>query len=575
MKSFSDFGIDVPTHAAGQTATTCPQCSSQRRKKSVKCLSVNADEGVWNCHHCGWSGSLKQGVYRSDDLHWRKPVYKKPFPLPAVSLAEKVVAWFAKRGIIRDVLSRNKITSSQVYMPQVEDFVNAIAFPYFRQGELINVKYRDAEKNFRLEVGAERLFYGLDDIDEDQTIIVEGELDKLSLEVAGFKNCISVPDGAPCVKSSNYSSKFEFLKNDEDVIQSVKTWVIAVDSDEAGQRLDFELSRRLGRENCKRVSWPKDCKDANEVLVKLGSDALADCIKAAEFYPIKGAFEVNDLSSKVYNLFEKGWEKGVSTGWWSLDGLYTVRPGEFTVVTGIPGSGKSNWVDCLSINLAKNHGWAFAVFSPENQPLEDHAARLIEKYAHVPFFDGPTRRMSEQDLTSSMQWMNDKIFWLLHEDDTEWTIDNILESAKELVYRKGVNGLIIDPWNEVEHPNYNGMSETQYISSVLKHVRQFARHHAVHVWVIAHPQKLYKDKDGNYPVPTPYDISGSAHWRNKADNCITIWRNYDQAKKHEVDVHVQKIRFRQIGQVGIAELIYEPPTATYRDKQEYEYATVK
>lgn len=574
MKSFLDFGIDVSATVVGQASTTCPQCSSQRRKKNVKCLSVQVDDGVWNCHHCGWSGSLKQGVYRPDNLHWKKPTYKKPSPL-SVDLSDKVVGWFADRGITRDVLLRNKITKNRVYMPQVEDFVNAVAFPYFRQGELINVKYRDANKNFRLEVGAERLVYGLDDIDKDQTIIVEGELDKLSMEVAGFKNCVSVPDGAPSVKSSNYSSKFDFLKNDEEVIQSVKSWIIAVDSDEAGQRLDFELSRRLGRENCKRVSWPKDCKDANEVLVKFGVDTLVDCVNSAEPYPIKGAFEISDLSSKVHNLFEKGWEKGVGTGWWSLDGLYTVRPGEFTVVTGIPGSGKSNWVDCLSINLAKNHDWSFAVFSPENQPLEDHAARLIEKYTHVPFFDGPTRRMSKEDLDSSMQWMNDKIFWILPDDDIEWTIDNILESAKALIYRKGVNGLIIDPWNEVEHIRHQEMSETQYISVVLKHVRQFARHHSVHVWVIAHPQKLYKDKDGNYPVPTPYDISGSANWRNKADNCITIWRNYDQAKKYEVDIHVQKIRFRQIGKVGISELVYEPATATYRDKQEYEYVNVK
>ena len=107
------------------------------------------------------------------------------------------------------------------------------------------------------------------------------------------------------------------------------------------------------------------------------------------------------------------------------------------------------------------------------------------------------------------------------------------------------------------------MTETEYISQSLTKVRRFARKYKVHVWLVAHPAKLRKLDNGNYPVPTPYDISGSAHWRNKADNCLTIWRNMNIPENSLVGIYVQKIRFKEIGCLGKAELKYEYNTGRY------------
>lgn len=558
MKTWADVGIN--THGReGELDTTCPQCSPTRKNKSARCLSVNTDKRTWLCHHCGWSGGLGDGERRLD-VAWNKPKYRKPETVlpPRSGLAE----WFASRGIPESVLDRNCITAVSVYMPQVEDTVKAIAFPYYRGDELVNVKYRDREKNFRMEAGAERVLYGLNDIGP-VCVIVEGEIDKLSVEVAGFVSCVSVPDGAPSPNTKDYASKFTFLEADAEAISAVQTWIIAVDSDEPGKRLEDELSRRLGREKCKRVVWPEGCKDANEVLVKHGADVLRQCIENAQPFPLAGVFDIEDLSSRIRNLYVNGWERGVSTGWDEVDQFYTVRPGEFTVVTGIPNSGKSNWLDAMLVNLARDHGWTFAMFSPENQPLEDHMARMVEKMIRKPFSDGPTPRMETYELEQGMAMVGEHFSWILPEDDAEWTIETLLDRAKALVFRKGIRGLVIDPWNELEHQLENGQSETVYIGNVLKHVRQFARRHGVHVWIVAHPAKLYREKDtGNYPVPTLYDISGSAHWRNKADNGIVVWRDFSDSEK-AVEIHIQKIRFRQIGKPGLAKLKYQPPTATY------------
>lgn len=558
LKTFADFGIEV--HGHGEVYTTCPQCSPQRKKRKAKCLSVNTDKEVWICHHCGWRGSLKDGSERDRVVHWAKPRYHKPEPKPQADLPDKARSWFSDRGITDDVLIRNKVGYQSIYMPQVEDFSNAISFPYYRDGELINVKYRDGKKNFRLEAGAERVLYGLDDIG-DSLIFVEGEIDKLSVEVAGIKSCVSVPDGAPTPETKDYSSKFDFLESAKEKLEGVSQFVIAVDNDAPGIRLEEELTRRLGKEKCLRVRWPDGCKDANDVLVKHGEEVLAECISLAEPYPINGVFNATSVMDKIINLYERGWEKGVSTGWGSVDEYYTVRPGEFTVVTGMPNSGKSNWLDCLTVNLAKSQGWSFAIFSPENQPVEDHMARMMEKWAGAPFGTGPTPRMDVALRDKAANWVSNHYEWILPDDDSDWSLEYILNTAKQLVYRKGIRGLVIDPWNELEHMRPPELSETEYISRALKRIRQFGRHHNVHIWIVAHPAKLYRDKDKSYPVPTLYDISGSAHWRNKADNGIVVFRDFSGGT--QVEIHIQKIRFRQIGKLGMDVLNYVHSTATY------------
>ena len=566
-KTFGDFGIEV-RQAVGECDTTCPQCSGQRKNRKARCLSVNVDKGTWFCHHCGWSGGLGTGT-RQLDPPWQKPTWRSPPPMvPAIGSAG--FDWLASRGISREVAQRNGVCMASVYMPQVEEHVTAVCFPYYRGEIVVNRKYRDGKKNFRMEAGAERILYGLNDIEPARCVIVEGEMDKLALEMAGVRSCLSVPDGAPAESAKDYGSKFSFLESDADRINPVREWVIAVDSDGPGRRLEDELARRLGRERCRRVRWPEGCKDANDVLREHGAETLAQYIANAEPFPISGVFEANEFEDRIQHLFRNGWEKGVETGWEELDQVYTVRPGEFTVITGIPNSGKSNWLDALLVNLARLHGWHFAVFSPENQPVEDHMARIIEKWAVEPFSDGPTERMSQQTLSQGIEWASEHFSWILPDDDAEWTVDTVLEKAKALCFRRGTRGLVIDPWNELEHSVPAGESETLYISGALKRIRQFARRHGIHVWVVAHPAKLYREKDGGYPVPTLYDISGSANWRNKADNGICVWRDFGD-KTAPVEIHVQKVRFRQVGKIGMAPLVYQPSTATYRDVSPHEH----
>jgi twinkle protein len=282
---------------------------------------------------------------------------------------------------------------------------------------------------------------------------------------------------------------------------------------------------------------------------------------------VAGIFEVGDFEQEVLDAFRYGFERGEKTGWNAVDKHYTVRVREWTVVTGIPSSGKSEWLDALMVNLAKA-GWRFGICSMENFPLHRHFAKLSEKYVGLPFLaSARSDKMPESELSRAISWAKEHFYFMAPEDD-DLTVDNILNLAKVLVYRYGIQGLVIDPWNELDHSLPNGQSETMYISAMLSKIRRFARNHGVHVWLVAHPTKLQKNGKGEYPVPTPYDIAGSAHFRNKADNAIAVHRpNMKDWKDPKVEVHVQKIRFKEIGKIGSVVLIYDYITGTYSQER--------
>jgi twinkle protein len=495
---------------------------------------------MYNCWHCGWSGSIGKGEYMKPYVtgtkNYRKPEFKGQL------LTENAMGWLAERGITPEVAARNQVSMAQKYMPQREEEVMCMAFPFVKGGEIVNVKYRDKNKYFTQEGGAEKTWYKYDDIDPKCTIITEGEFDALALEVAGYRHSISVPDGAPTGDSKNFEKKFSYLDVEDPAIEAVEKFILAVDNDVPGRKLEEELARRLGKERCYKVVWPEGCKDANDVLIKMGKEVLSECIKNALPIPVDGIFELDSFSSDLDQIYTEGLPAGLTTGWTNVDDFYRPMEGQWTLVTGVPGMGKSEWLDALAMNMSRTHYWCIGVCSPENQPITFHAAKLMEKYAGKRL-----HKMSKEEYDEAKEWVNHFFKFVLPEDRT---LESLLAKAKLLVKRYGMKGLIIDPYNEITHTNRkDGISETEYVSDFLAQLRGFARHMGVHIWLVAHPTKLQKGMDGKYPVPTGYDVAGSAHFFNKADNIIAIHRDKSDPGAYS-EVHVQKIRSRWLGQLG-------------------------
>lgn len=262
-----------------------------------------------------------------------------------------------------------------------------------------------------------------------------------------------------------------------------------------------------------------------------------------------------------------GLPRGDSTGWELMDKTWSVRSGEMTVITGIPGSGKSEWMDALMVNLAKLHKWHFAIYSPENHPLEFHMSKLLEKVMKLPFSDGPTKKMELEDIEKGINFM-DKYFAFLKPDAENLSPISILNLANEYIATVPAEqkcALLIDPWNELDHRRPSGLSETEYISQTLSQFRHWAREANAHIFIVAHPTKLQKNQDGTYPCPTLYDISGSAHWRNKADNGIAVHRPNLVDNPHHAEVHIQKVRFRHVGKPGKVDFKFNPANGVFTD----------
>ena len=556
MQAWSDFNIVIPPGPGPEVAALCPQCSHTRKKKTARCLSVNIEKFCWVCAHCDWRGSLKDGDVRGRKIYTR-PVWVDS-PVSGV-----VANWFLVRGIRPETVAAEGIREVTAYMPQLEDETACIAFPYFKGGVVANVKYRALqEKAFRQIAGAEKILYRQDKIQKDLVVIVEGEVDCLSVVQAGFSSSVSVPDGAPAPTSKNYTAKFTYLDQDPDPFDGVEKIVLAVDSDEPGHVLQQELARRLGSDRCYLATWPEGCKDANDVLKTFGDKTLAMCLAAAKPFPVRDAVTIHDMETSVTHRYFHGVKAGLSTGWKAVDNFYTVEPGQLTIVTGIPGHGKSEFLDALALNLMETEGWRFAVCSPENAPVEQHIEKLLEKALGSPFRVGPSNRMTPTELKQGLDWLDKFVTFLMPEDAL--TIDDLIGRATTLVRHLGIRGLILDPFNEFDHTRPRGESETEYIGRTLSTVKRWARKYQVHVWIVAHPQKLYRREDGTYPVPTPWDINGSANWRNKADNCLTVWRD-EKEPDEPVQIHIQKVRFKHIGRVGLGQLKWDRATGRYSD----------
>lgn len=278
-----------------------------------------------------------------------------------------------------------------------------------------------------------------------------------------------------------------------------------------------------------------------------------------------------DFHEQLATIYKTGLPPGESTGFKAIDDLYTVATKQWTVVTGAPSSGKSEFLDALTINLIKQ-GWQMIYFSPENQPHELHIAKHLEKWLGKPFSVGPTQRMSQDEYIDTAIEMVRRVCFLTVDEEFAKvpSLSEVFETAVEQINEWRENGtgqkigLVLDPYNEFDHSRPATLSETEYISQFLSLLRQFARDLDVHIWLVAHPTKLQKKDDGTYPVARLYDISGSAHFYNKCDNGLSIHRDYLTGT---VDVHVLKVRFKNIGKPGSVTLNYDRVTGRYSDPQ--------
>ena len=559
--NFKDYGIEVNELAKGNVKTKCPNCAPYKSNPNDTCLSVNIPEKIWNCHKCGWTGSLNSSVKGSYEpfkpIKTSQPSQYKETPLKDLSSAS--IGFMEKRGISEETLRKEGIKIASKWLGNLNKEKNMIAFPFFKGNKRVATKYRDSLKNMTQDAGGEKCFYRFDEIIGAKDIyITEGEIDALTLIECGYgKGVTSVPDGAPNPTMNNLDTKFSYFTEEAmNVLDQAERVYLVVDNDENGKFLENELKRRIGIDKCLYVEYPSGCKDINDVLVKFDKDAVKGVIDSAKEYPVDGIKSFKDYANDIYDLHQGISGEYYETGWDNMDKHLKIKTGQLNIVTGTPGSGKSEWVDDLMINTIQKYDLKWGVFSPENYPPQVYFKKLSEKYLNKSF-DATT----QHELLLSIDDVSENVKLIVDNDEDEVTIDYLFERIRTLVFRFGIKGVIIDPWNEIEHNI--GAREDIYLNKVLRKIKRFIRKYDLSFWLIAHPRNPKKNADGTYPKITAYDIAGGYAWYAKADNVFSVYR--DKTKLGSpVEVHIQKIKQKTDGQLGIATFYYQIDTGRYQ-----------
>lgn len=530
----------------------CPFCNERRSNKKDKCLSIDTESGAYYCHYCNAKGYFKSKMDEtlSNDRKLYKPkkmTYIKPKEKDKdkeTLFADGFLQYFQDRGISKETLIKARVTQETEFMPQVGHRIGCMAFNYYVDGELTNVKYRTRNKDFKLVSGAKLVPYNIDSIaqeafndgEQKYCLYVEGEMDALTYIECGFEHVVSVPNGA----STNLEYLDDFIDSHFDKLECI---YISVDNDKKGVECRNELIRRFGSDMCKVVEYPKPCKDINEVLMQYGKDAVVQCFDGAKDCTMDGIQELVDVEVALDEIFEHGFEKGATFGIPSLDDILTIKTGLLHIVTGVPSHGKSFMLNYLLTRLNLIHDWKVAFFSPEFYPVSHHIAQTIETYGGKRFCkDNYTVAVYEK----MKEYLCRNMFWI---DPNDTDINSVMERAKYLIRKKGIKVLVIDPFNALTDKERKNQKQDEYISDFLQKMRWFGRKYDVAVFLIMHPVKLQKLENGQYPVCDLYSCKGASEINDKADVGITVWRNKEE---DYAELHVTKMKFRNLGKNGHA-----------------------
>lgn len=257
---------------------------------------------------------------------------------------------------------------------------------------------------------------------------------------------------------------------------------------------------------------------------------------------------------------------GLSTGFRCMDRLYRPVRGELTVVTAPPGSGKSEWLLSLLINMTKVHGWNIGACMFEHK-RDDLTRTLLEKFLAIPYTK--MKELEDNQIDDAFSFFEKHVCLIGQQYSEEMSIDDILDAARHHAEEHkedgGLHGLIIDPYNYISRNNSSTASETNFVALMLRKVKQFAADYNCHVWIVVHPTKGSNTAKGD--EPSLYDCCGSANWYNMCDNGIVLQRNKDPnaGSMRMVKVHVAKVRNRFAGEVGQAVLYFDRPTRCYSE----------
>jgi len=542
----------------------CPVCGDEENHRRRCDGSFNQKLGVGQCFCCGSRFVLEKdnwqphqqtvvSVHKTNSTSGKKPeeigqkVCLGDYP-------SDIMGYLTKRGIRADVM--HLLGVGYAKLPFGGDANNGIAavektclaFRFLDNGVPCNVQYKSLDKDFRFESGCQLIPYNIDAaLDSDTIYLTEGMMDAATLVQCGYAGVVSLSNGT--------GTKMETFDKYLESHFKGKKIIYAGDTDESGIKKREEVARYFAGNDFYYVEWKassdSEVKDANDVLMAEGEEAVRRCVESAKVMPIIGMATIDDQMESFDELVANGIPRfpGVEH-LYGFTHMIRFEPGRLMVISGVPGTGKSTFADNLVMMLAVEQKWRAAIYSPEKYPMSLHYYELGQILMGREM---SVKNMTMEAIERGKRFLHENIF---HISDNCSDIGEILAVAAQMVIQKNVRVLLLDPFNYIGLPVQTGSTDTQKISMVLKQIVDFARRYKVLVILVAHPRKPQSDSKGQQKdnnVPSLYDIAGSADFYNKCDYGLILQREpeTDYAKASTLtSVYVQKVRFRHLGQLG-------------------------
>lgn len=510
-------GIQVKARGDELHFEKCPYCKQTTTDKNTFAISLKT--GQFKClrDSCGVSGNmikLSQDFGFSlgnevDSYFVPKKKYRtfKKREKP-IEPKNEAIEYLKSRGISERVAKLYEITVQ-------EKHTNVLVFPFYDEnGEMVFIKYRktdfDKEKDQNkewCEAGAKPILFGMKQCEpKNKTLIItEGQIDSLSVAEAGYQNAVSVPTGAKGMTWIPHCWNF---------VNQFETIVVFGDYEKGHISLLDEINKRF-KKHIKHVREEdyKDCKDANEILVKYSKTQIRECINNAVEVPINHVISLADVED--INPFDI--EK-LPTGFKELDYLlYGGLPfGGITLITGKAGEGKSTVASQIIIN-AIEHGHRCFCYSGE---LPNHLFKAWMNYQaagakHI--FKYQTRwgdegyNISDTNKKLIDEWYRDKIdIYDSSSIDADEDV-SLIELIDEMISRYLVDVILIDNLMtaldlDISHESDKYERQSRFVKKLMA----IAVKYKVLIILVAHKRKNNLSKNANDEVSGSSDITNLA-----------------------------------------------------------------
>ncbi len=576
----------------GEVYIQCPICTPHRKREHQKerklAINVLQDPHRWRCNHCGEGGYVK-----TDDQIKRQEIKPLPDKYETKDPTPTFYDYIERtRGIKKETVKKLKIGAGKQAVRQSKHpdpdmkgkilNTNVIYFRYILNGELINIKFRDKRKNFKLVSGADKIFYNMDSIQNyDWCVITEGEFDTAAYTQAGIEPVVSVPNGVnisveekelyektKSVKIFNHLN-LDYLDRTIDRFKNMKVIYIATDDDPAGIKLREELGRRLGKERCRFIKFSdytdnndKPINDPNQLLIEKGEKVLARTLDQSYEFPIEGVIRVSDYIDTMNNIYEFGYERGFSTGYKSLDPHFNWMKGWTIALNGYPSEGKTTFALNLIAISTVLYDMKWGIYSPENYPINNIVDSMVEI-----FLDGtlnkdlPGKRIERSEMNYVMrEHMNNHIYFIDNEDG--YTPDDLRNVKKDLIKRYGINAFFTDPWSALTHPMGNNKREDLYLQQQLNAETRLSKAYNLINLISHHPPTPRVGFD-KLDVPSPFQMIGGQIWFNKVYAILCIHKiNREDSSDTKTGIHIQKIKEHKLA--GLPTAIANPVVLDFK-----------